>query len=292
MTVALIIGGGRSKRMGTNKGELTLEGRTLLERAVDAVSDATLAIVVAQEVELTPAPRWPEVRFTLENPPFGGPVAGIAAGVAQLSDRSDAEEVIILPVDAPSVSDAAGELGAARPGPDGVVLQDPHGWPQYLFGRYRLGSLRRALGELGRVRGVSVRSFGELLNVARVVVDRELVADVDTPEQAREAGIEFPRKRRDDPEMVDRTYAWQALLTEELGIGDAPFDVKQILKLASVISKNVTRPAVPVTAYGIGVAVGMALAKGEDAQAAASRAFDIATSPSTMDPARTADPEA
>ncbi|TRY16899.1 molybdenum cofactor guanylyltransferase [Tessaracoccus rhinocerotis] len=286
MTVALIIGGGRSKRMGTNKGELTLEGRTLLERAVDAVTDASLAIVVAQEVELTPAPRWPEVRFTLENPPFGGPVAGIAAGVAQLSDRSDAEEVIVLPVDAPSVSDAAGELGAARPGPDGVVLQDQQGWPQYLFGRYRLGSLRRALGELGRVRGASVRSFGELLNVARVVVDHDLIADVDTPEQAIEAGIDLPRERRDDPGVVERVHNWRDILAGELGISDAPFDIDQILKLAAIVSKDVARPAVPVTAYGIGVAVGMALGRGKDADAALARAIDIATAPGNTDPAR------
>ncbi|MCC2593719.1 NTP transferase domain-containing protein [Tessaracoccus sp. OS52] len=192
MTVAVILGGGRSKRMGTNKVELTLEGRTLLERAVDAVTDASLAIVVADKVELEPAQAWPEVRFALENPPFGGPVAGIAAGVAQLSTLPDNEEVILLPADAVSASDAAGELAASRPGPDGVVLQDQQGWPQYLFGRYRLGSLRRALGELGTVRDVPVRQLGQLLNVTRVVVDHDLIADVDTPEQAREAGIDVP----------------------------------------------------------------------------------------------------
>lgn len=192
MTVALIIGGGRSERMGTSKGELTLEGRTLLERAVDAVSDAGLVIIVAQETDLRPAEAWPRVRFTLENPPHGGPVAGIAAGVAQLSERDDNEEVILLPVDSPSVSDAAGELAAAKPGRDGVVLQDPQGYPQYLLGRYRLGALRRALRELGKVRDVSVRRLGELLQVNRVAVDHWLVVDVDTPEEARAAGIEVP----------------------------------------------------------------------------------------------------
>lgn len=192
MTVALIIGGGRSERMGTNKGELTLEGRTLLERAVDAVTDASLVIVVAEEAEVRPAETWPEVRFTLENPPFGGPVAGIAAGVAQLSERGDAEEVIVLPIDSPNVGDAAGELAAAKPGRDGVVLQDPQGWPQYLLGRYKLGALRRALRDLGKVRDVSVRRLGDLLEVNRVPVDHWIVIDVDTPEQAQAAGIEVP----------------------------------------------------------------------------------------------------
>lgn len=192
MTVALIIGGGRSERMGTSKGELTLEGRTLVERAVDAVTDARLVIVVAEETELRPAQAWPRVRFTLENPPFGGPVAGIAAGVAQLTDRGDDEDVIVLPIDAPAVAEAVGELAAAKPGRDGVVLQDQQGWPQYLLGRYRLGALRRALGELGRVRDVPVRRLGDLLDVAKVPVDNRLTIDVDTPEQAREAGISVP----------------------------------------------------------------------------------------------------
>lgn len=304
MTVALIIGGGRSERMGTAKGELTLDGRTLLERAVDAVTDASLAIVVAQETELRPAETWPKVRFTLENPPFGGPVAGIAAGVAQLSDRGDAETVIVLPVDAPAVVEAAGELAAAKPGRDGVVLQDQQGWPQYLLGRYKLGSLRRALGELGGVRNVPVRRLGDLLEVNRVQVDNRLTVDVDTPEQAREAGIQVPgrrgrtgeaaddeggaaparRSRRDDPEVMAKVQRWQAALREQLGVADAPFDKKELLAVSEVIAKQVARPAVPITGYCIGLAVGAALARGEDAEAAFVRAVELAKSPDTTAP--------
>ena len=198
MTVALIIGGGRSKRMGTDKAELTLDGRTLLERAIDAVSDASLVVVVAQETDLRPAESWPRVHFTLENPPFGGPVAGIAAGVAQLTERGDAETVVVLPVDAPAVAEAAAQLAAARPGRDGVVLQDQQGWSQYLLGRYRLGSLRRALSELGGIRDVSVRRLGDLMEVSRVPVDTRITIDVDTPQEAREAGITVPDEAADD----------------------------------------------------------------------------------------------
>lgn len=285
MTVALIIGGGRSERMGTNKGELTLEGRTLLERAIDAVTDAQLVIVVAEQVEVRPERVWPEVRFTLEKPAFGGPVAGIAAGVAQLSDRSDSEDVIVLPIDSPAVAEVVGELAAAKPGRDGVVLQDPQGWPQYLLGRYNLGALRRALGELGKVRDVPVRRLGDLLDVARVPVEHRLTEDVDTPEQAKAAGIDVPRKKkRNDPAEMARLDRWHVALREQLGVSEAPCDVEQLLAVAEVIAKDVARPGVPVTGYCIGLAVGAALARGEDVDAALAHAVGLAKSPATTAP--------
>ncbi len=274
MTVAVIIGGGRSERMGTNKAELTLEGRTLMERAVDAVTDADVVVIVAPETPLNPARNWPQVMFTLENPPFGGPVAGLAAGVAKLSNRGDEEEVIVLPVDMPAVSDAAGELAAGTPKRDGVVLMDQSGHAQYLTARYRLGSLRRALGDLGTVRNVSMRRLGDLLEVGRVSVPNDLVADLDTPEQAAEFGIQVrPRKRRNDPEELARVEQWQTRLRGELGVDAAPCDVEEILSLADVVAKKVARPGVPVTGYVVGLAVGAALARGEDPEAAATRAI-------------------
>lgn len=285
MTVALIIGGGRSERMGTNKGELTLEGRTLLERAIDAVTDARLVVVVAERVEVRPESVWPEVLFTLETPAFGGPVAGIAAGVAQLSNRSDAEDVIVLPIDSPAVAEAVGVLAAARPGRDGVVLQDPQGWPQYLLGRYTLGALRRALGELGKVRDVPVRRLGDLLDVARVPVDHRLTEDVDTPEQAEAAGIVLPRKKkRNDPAEMARLDRWHVALRKQLGVSEAPCDVDELLAVAEVIAKEVARPGVPVTGYCIGLAVGAALARGEDVDAALANAVELAKSPATTAP--------
>ncbi|NLE96573.1 MAG: NTP transferase domain-containing protein [Propionibacterium sp.] len=283
MTVALIIGGGRSSRMGSNKLELTLEGRTLLERTLDAIPDAELAIVVAERLELRRAEGWPDVRFTLEEPAFGGPVAGISAGVRLLEGYADDEVVIVLPIDAVSVGDAARALAAAEPGVDGVVLQDEEGWPQYLFGRYRLGALRRGLVELDEVRDLSVRKFGTRLDVATIVVDEAVTADVDTPEQAELAGILVPgQARKDDPVVMAKVDAWQRALRDALGLGDAPIDVPRVLELSGVTAKEVARPAVPVTSYCVGLAVGVAWARGEDVEEAAARAFGAAMAPGSV----------
>ena len=74
----LVLGGGRSTRMGTDKLALVLEGRPLLTRSVDAALTWASRVVVAGD----PPHGWPSdprVRFRRESPAFGGPVAGIAA---------------------------------------------------------------------------------------------------------------------------------------------------------------------------------------------------------------------
>ena len=301
MAVSIIIGGGRSSRMGEDKSALKIAGRTLLERTIDALSFSAEILVVAPPTSLRERPNWPAVRFTLEDPPFGGPAAGLVAGIAALSQRSDSEHVIVFPVDMPQATSAArqlataapgeesataapgGQLTTATPGGDGVVLEDESGWPQYLLGRYRLGALRRAARELGNPRNVSMRRFGELLNVERIRMQNSALADVDTPQEAKEYGITLNKeKRKDDPAVLAQLEKWQKALRTELEITDIPFDQDRILDLAAVIAKRVARPGVPVTGYLVGLAVGRAIERGEDPDAALKHALRIAGNPEAL----------
>src|SRR5690625_2392033 len=134
MAVSIIIGGGRSSRMGEDKSALKIAGRTLLERTIDALSFSAEILVVAPPTSLRERPNWPAVRFTLEDPPFGGPAAGLVAGIAALSQRSDSEHVIVFAVDMPDATSAGRQLGAAAPGdqltpatPGGGVARGPAG---------------------------------------------------------------------------------------------------------------------------------------------------------------------
>lgn len=279
--------------MGTDKTQLRLADRTLLERAIDAVSFVDHVVVVAPETTLDPAPDWPRVSFALEDPPFGGPVAGIAAGIAHLSEEVDEEEIFLLPVDIPRVDEAVAQLAAADVHHDGVALVDEGGWPQFLLGRYLLGSLRRSIDALDTTRNIAVRTLGDQLRLSFVTVPSEIVQDVDTPEEAREAAIdvELPSgsraishgegkgRKRDDPQEMARLHDWQEILRETLGVTNAHFDQEQILDLAGVIAKEVARPAVPVTGYIVGLAVGAALERGDDIEAVASEAFHLAMEP-------------
>src|SRR5690625_5072167 len=168
MTVSMIIGGGQSQRMGQDKSGLKIEGRTLLERTIDALSFSSEILVVAPPAALEAKPDWPPVRFTQEDPPFGGPVAGLVAGVAAWSHLPGSQQVIILPVDMPKPAPSAQRLAAAdlsaqaarRPDGvagdaagavdapagamrelDGAVLDDEEGWHQYLLVRFRVAVL-------------------------------------------------------------------------------------------------------------------------------------------------------
>lgn len=205
---AIVLGGGRSQRMGRDKMGVVLEGRTLLRRTVDAAlgwSDDVM--VVAPEPVAWKAD--PRVRFTLEDPPYGGPVAGIAAAVASLVAASPSAvdpcatlsaadgvstaprlrvhtdlctEVLLLAGDLAAPEAVVARLAEAQPGPDGVVLRDEDGWPQYLAAHYRLASLVSAIDALDGARDLSVRRALCALDLAQVPAPLTVTKDLDTPE--------------------------------------------------------------------------------------------------------------
>jgi molybdopterin-guanine dinucleotide biosynthesis protein A len=100
---AVILTGGTAARLGgADKAGLEHGGRTLLEGALAAVAGAAEVLVVGPETQ-TSVP----VRFVHEDPPGGGPLAGVAAGVAALDGAH--ERVVVLAVDMPQVT--AGTVG-------------------------------------------------------------------------------------------------------------------------------------------------------------------------------------
>lgn len=181
MRQAIVLGGGRSRRMGRDKMGVLLEGRSLLRRTVDAALGwAECVVVVAPEPDgWEPDPR---VRFTLEDPPFGGPVAGIAAATAILLAAGQVNEVLLLAGDLAAPEAVVGRLAEVEPGTDGVVLRDEDGWPQYLAGRYRFDALVSAIDALDGTRDLSVRRALRRLDVAQVDAPSAVTKDLDTPE--------------------------------------------------------------------------------------------------------------
>ena len=187
MRAAIVLGGGRSTRMGRDKLARERDGVSLLALTCRAAARFAGRVVVAghEQPELA-------VEFVLEDPPFGGPVAGIAAGVDALAAADpDAEprhppatEVLLLAGDLANADAVVDLLAAAAMGEDGVVLEDEQGWPQLLAGRYRLGALRRAVDAAGGVRDLSVRRLLGGLSLGLVPAPSTVTADVDTPDQA------------------------------------------------------------------------------------------------------------
>lgn len=158
---AIIIAGGAGTRMGgVDKPGLALAGSTLRDRAIAAARNAGLAPVVHVGQETG-----------------GGPTAALAAGLALL----DAHEVVVLAGDLVRPGAVVAALGCARGGPDGLVLVDPAGREQWLAGRYRVAALRDALAALpDGPGGAPLRAVTGRLDLARVAVAAEVIADVDT----------------------------------------------------------------------------------------------------------------
>lgn len=182
---AIVLAGGRSSRMGTDKLVLQRDGRSLLQRCCDAVAPYVRRIIVAGPDR----PGTEGVTFVVEDPPFGGPVAGIAAALPELPPGG---HVFLLAGDLANPVRVVETLVAHRTrleDCDGAVLEDADGWPQYLAGLYRIDSLREVAAKWPGARDMSVRRFLGHLDCVRVPVSETVAADIDTPEQAREQGV-------------------------------------------------------------------------------------------------------
>jgi molybdenum cofactor guanylyltransferase len=95
---AVILAGGRGERLGgANKALLDIGGTRLIDQALAAVAGYAPVLVAAGSNELG-VPGARTIRDL--DADYGGPLAGVAAAVAALSD-SDAELLLSLAVDTP-----------------------------------------------------------------------------------------------------------------------------------------------------------------------------------------------
>ncbi len=134
---ALVLAGGRAVRLGRQaKPQLVVGSRTILAAVLDAVTDAGERIVVGP-----PQPVPPGVRMVREQPPGGGPVAALRAGL----DAVTTEVVAVLAGDLPFVTPALVRDLRTRLTGDGVLVVDDTGRDQHLLGVWRTAALRAAL---------------------------------------------------------------------------------------------------------------------------------------------------
>lgn len=177
---AVVLAGGAGRRLGgVSKGEVELAGRRLVDRVLVATGPARQVVVVGD----LPVPAG--VLLTREDPPGGGPAAGVAAGLDRLTAQSvvPADWVLVLACDLPGAVDVVPQVLAAlddASAPAAVVPVDGTGRPQWLLAAYRHDALRGAVDALGDPRDCSVRALVGGLNRHEVRPDPRHVEDVDT----------------------------------------------------------------------------------------------------------------
>jgi molybdopterin-guanine dinucleotide biosynthesis protein A len=189
----VVLAGGRSQRLGGEpKAALRFRGRTLLDIALDSLRPTRRVIVVGDPATLGELPAT--VIAIREDPPFGGPAAGLGAGLGALAHLGgeSAEFTMVIGCDMPLIGRATGQLLLAlreRMGSgddaeaDGVIGM-ANGQLQPLAAVYRTSALQAALDSLGPLDGQSLRAITRQLQLVEVPLHDGSTDDVDTWDDA------------------------------------------------------------------------------------------------------------
>ncbi len=169
---AVVLAGGTAARLdGLDKAGVEYAGRTLLEHALDAASGAAETVVVGEQV-----PTSRPVTFTREDPPYGGPAAGLLAGRDALAVTP--ARLLVLAVDMPRVgAGTVARLVEAAVGHDGAFLTDGDGRRQ-LAGVVDVPALDRVRPD--DTHGLPLHRLLASLDLVQVAPDGDEAADVDT----------------------------------------------------------------------------------------------------------------
>lgn len=171
---AVILAGGTAARMdGVDKASIEIGGRTLLALAIDALLDADEVVVTGDWVRTTRP-----VTFVREDPPRGGPAAGLLTGFDALLKQP--RQVGVLAVDMPRVSPRTfRNLREAAAGRDGAFLVDAGGRRQLagVIDAERLAAVRPTLEEQ---HGMPLHVLLADLDLADVVGTGDEAIDIDS----------------------------------------------------------------------------------------------------------------
>ncbi|MGY0059965.1 NTP transferase domain-containing protein [Streptomyces sp. LZ34] len=239
---AVILAGGAARRLGgADKPALRVGARPLLDRVLGACRGAGRTVVVG--------PRRPTARpvsWTREEPPGGGPVAAVDAGL----HRSTAPVVLLLSADLPFLTgETVGALVKGLGEAEGVLLTDSDGREQPLVAAYRAEPLRREIAllaaEHGGLTGLPLRLLTAQLKLGRLHHPTASF-DCDTWEDITTARARI----REHGHVLDE---WIAAVKAELGI-DLDVDTAALLDLARDAAHGVARPAAPLTTFLVGYA--------------------------------------
>ncbi|MFB6623378.1 NTP transferase domain-containing protein [Streptomyces sp. NPDC056374] len=269
---AVVLAGGAAQRLGgADKPGVRVGGRALLDRVLAACRGADRTVVVGDA-----RPTVRPVRWTREDPPGGGPLAALDAGVREIgagartgggtgvgdAGADEADVLLVLSADLPFLDEDTVHrlLGALADAPDAeaALLTDAGGRDQPLVAAYRVAPLRRELARIAEERGTlaggPLRQLTGALRLTRVAAGQLASFDCDTWEDIATARARI----REHGTVLDE---WITAVKDELGI-ELDVDTGVLLDLARDAAHGVARPAAPLTTFLVGYAAARAATEG------------------------------
>lgn len=187
---AVVLTGGRSSRMGgRHKPGILVGGRSVIDRTLTALWSALPSaevVIAGSDVGLSPNFRQ-QVTVVREDPPFSGPLAGVAAAM-KVIPPSDGT-VILLGGDLPFLSpDTMTKLAdAVAAGAPVSSCLDATGHLQYLCSSWHQNALRSQFEQIADVTDVPLRALFAGLTPELIDCDPNELRDIDTPEDLARA---------------------------------------------------------------------------------------------------------
>lgn len=184
---AIVLAGGGGRRLGgVSKSDLQIQGKRFLDQIIstlraEGVPDERIVVVGPDSVDV------PEgIALTFEDPPKGGPGAGIVAGLAALGyqpgDEPTGDLALVTTCDAPFSAFARQALAKAVSAPDVDVaaVRDRSGVLQQLLAVYKVDPLLKAIEDAPATHNRAVKKLVAGLRFEPVEVEERAEIDVDT----------------------------------------------------------------------------------------------------------------
>ena len=188
----VVLAGGESRRFGSDKLAAALAGTTVLNRLVDALPATWRVVLVGPSRDLTRA----GVEWVREEPPGGGPAAGIQAGSACSTTEMTVVVAGAMPYAASALPVLVETLAAAGDDVQAAIGVDDDGHANPLLAAYRTAALRQALPKPAH--GTPAKRLLALPHVT-VPISGPSSRDVDTPADLRAFTARPPAAAPVDP---------------------------------------------------------------------------------------------
>lgn len=187
---AMVLTGGRSSRMGgRHKPGILVGGRSVIDRTLSALWSAVPSaevVIAGSDAGLSPNLRQ-QVTVVREDPPFSGPLAGVAAAMEGIP-HSDGV-VLLLGGDLPFLSSETMTklVGAVTAGAPVASCLDATGHLQYLCSSWDQHVLRDQFNDISDATNMPLRALFAGLHPELIDCDPNELRDIDTPEDLARA---------------------------------------------------------------------------------------------------------